>query len=73
MEILVGYASAHGSTAEIATFIGKELEQREFKVTVANVADIKSLEGYNAYVLGSAIHGFCLYFSLEALGGSVYT
>ncbi len=57
MKILVGYASAHGSTAEIAEFIGKEIEQREFEVTVANVADVTSMEGYDAYVVGSAIHG----------------
>ena len=57
MKILVGYASAHGSTAEIARFIGEEIEQRELQVKVANVADVKSLAGYDAYIIGSAIHG----------------
>ena len=56
MNVLVGYASAHGSTAEIAEFIGKELAKRDFNVTVSNVADVQSLDGYDAFVLGSAIH-----------------
>ncbi|HLV37258.1 MAG TPA: flavodoxin domain-containing protein [Spirillospora sp.] len=56
MRILVAYASAHGSTAEIAEFIGRELEQFDFEVTVRNVVDVESVEGYDAFVLGSAIH-----------------
>lgn len=56
MNILVGYASAHGSTAEIGEFIGQELKGRDFNVTVANVADVKSIDSYDAFVLGSAIH-----------------
>jgi menaquinone-dependent protoporphyrinogen oxidase len=56
MKILVGYASAHGSTAEIAEFIGKELADRDFDVTVMNVADVTNVDAYNAFVLGSAIH-----------------
>ncbi len=56
MNILVGYASAHGSTAEIAEFIGKVFEERQMSVTVANVADVQSVDAYDAFVLGSAIH-----------------
>ena len=55
MKLLVAYASAHGSTAEIAEFIGKELGKREFDVTVQDTAEVQSLEGYDALVLGSAI------------------
>ncbi len=56
MNILVGYASVHGSTAEIAAVIAKELEQRHFNVTVRSVEDVSSVEDYDAFVLGSAIH-----------------
>ncbi len=56
MNILIGYASAHGSTAEIAEFIGRELAQRGFTITVRNVADVESVDEYDAFVLGSAIH-----------------
>ena len=56
MKILVAYASAHGSTKEVAQFVGRVLETYNAEVTVANVVDIESVEGYDAYVLGSAIH-----------------
>lgn len=56
MKILVGYASAHGSTAEIAEFMGRIFEERQFEVKVANVATVESVEDYDAFVLGSAIH-----------------
>lgn len=56
MKIFVGYASAHGSTAEIAEFIGKIIEEREFSVTIGNVSTVNSVDDYDAFVLGSAIH-----------------
>jgi menaquinone-dependent protoporphyrinogen oxidase len=56
MNILVGYASAHGSTAEIAAFIGKVFEEHQLSVTVANVAAVESVDAYDVFVLGSAIH-----------------
>jgi len=56
MKILVAYATAHGSTGEVAQFIGRVLSTYTAEVTVANVTDIQSVEGYDAYVLGSAIH-----------------
>lgn len=57
MKILVAYATAHGSTAEIAQFIGKVLSEREFDVTVKNVIEVESVDGYDAFVVGSPIHG----------------
>ncbi|MBI1256687.1 MAG: hypothetical protein GC204_04395 [Chloroflexi bacterium] len=56
MKILVAYASAHGSTKEVAEFIGRLLHAYGPEVTVANVSDIRSVEGYDVFVLGSAIH-----------------
>lgn len=56
MKILVAYASAHGSTKEMAQFMGRVLSTYNAEVTVANVVDIASVEPYDVYVLGSAVH-----------------
>lgn len=57
MNILVGYASAHGSTAEIARFMANIFTEHGLKATSADVAGITSIDDYDAFVLGSAIHG----------------
>lgn len=56
MNILVAYATAHGSTAEVAAFIGQELEKRDYSVVVANVTAVTSVNDYDAFVLGSPVH-----------------
>ncbi|MCB0113105.1 MAG: pentapeptide repeat-containing protein [Caldilineaceae bacterium] len=55
--ILVAYASASGSTAEVAEAIGGVLRQMDVTVDVQNVADVKYLRVYDAVVVGSSIHG----------------
>jgi menaquinone-dependent protoporphyrinogen oxidase len=55
-KILVAYASAHGSTAEVAEAIGKELRTGGHNVVVADVRTLADIKGYDAFVLGSAIH-----------------
>ena len=56
MRVLVTYASAHGSTAGIAEHIGAALREHHIEVIVAPTPSVTSLEGYDAIVLGSAIH-----------------
>ena len=56
MKVLVGYASAHGSTAGIAGRIAVVLERGGLAVDVLPVPQVKSLSGYDGVVLGSAIH-----------------
>lgn len=56
MNILIGYASAHGSTAEIAEFMSGVFNERGFKVTVASVETIKLIGPYDVVILGTAIH-----------------
>lgn len=56
MNILVGYASVHGSTAETAQFIGGILRERGLRVDVADVAQVQTAAAYDGFVLGSAIH-----------------
>lgn len=56
--ILVGYASKHNSTAEIARVIGDELCQHDaLQVDVFPVRAVRDVDGYDAVVLGSAVYG----------------
>lgn len=57
MRILVVYASADGSTAEIARRIAQRLRERGHDVSDQPVGSAGSLHGVNAVVLGSAVHG----------------
>ncbi len=56
MKVLVGYATVHGSTADVAQRIGDVLAQRGHEVTVADVKTLTHVDHYDAFVLGSAIH-----------------
>jgi menaquinone-dependent protoporphyrinogen oxidase len=56
MKLLVAYASKYGSTAEIAEVIGKELHRRHYEVDVQSVDDVDSLDGYDGFVIGSALY-----------------
>ena len=56
--ILIAYDTIHGSAAEVADKIGKELCSRGFKVDVRFVGNTSSIEEYDAVILGSAIYEF---------------
>jgi menaquinone-dependent protoporphyrinogen oxidase len=56
MKLLVAYASKYGSTAEIAEVIGKELRKRQYEVEVRPVDQVDSLDGYDGFVIGSAVY-----------------
>lgn len=56
MRILVGHASAHGSTAEIARRIAEVLRGQGASVDVERMGRITDPGGYDAVVLGSAVH-----------------
>jgi menaquinone-dependent protoporphyrinogen oxidase len=56
MNILVGYASAHGSTEEIARFMGRLLEAYDVKVTLSQLEDVQDVSSYDAFIVGSPIH-----------------
>jgi menaquinone-dependent protoporphyrinogen oxidase len=57
MKILVAYATAHGSTGEVAEFIARTLHTYNVEVDAKNVQDVGNLTDYDAYILGSAVHG----------------
>ncbi|MBI5366517.1 MAG: flavodoxin [Planctomycetes bacterium] len=56
MRVLMVYASAHGSTAEVADFIAAAWRGCGIETVVAAVGGAPALAGYDAYVLGSAVH-----------------
>lgn len=56
MRILVGHASAHGSTAEIAHRIAGVLQHQGWAVDVVAMQEIADPGAYDVLVLGSAIH-----------------
>lgn len=56
MNVLVAYASHHGSTAEVAEFISRALEERGLKVTFASVDSVRIVSPYDVIILGTAIH-----------------
>ncbi|EXJ53309.1 uncharacterized protein A1O5_13456 [Cladophialophora psammophila CBS 110553] len=60
MSVLVAYASAKGSTGEIAERIAEKLRESCPSTTVKcspiNAVDVTSLPSYSAVVVGSAIH-----------------
>src|SRR5262249_11686441 len=44
------------STAEVAQRIGSELKTRGLNTVISPVQDVESVDGFDAFVLGSAIH-----------------
>ncbi len=56
MKILVSAASRHGATGEIAETIGRTLRERGLDVDVLPPEHVRSLDGYDAVVLGSAVY-----------------
>ncbi len=56
MRVLTVYASAHGSTAEVGRLIAGVLQARGIKADAIATGQTWPTEGYDAYILGSAIH-----------------
>jgi menaquinone-dependent protoporphyrinogen oxidase len=56
MTVLVTYASKHGSTAEIAQAVAHGLRDAGVDAECLEVDEAKSLEPYDAVVLGSAVY-----------------
>lgn len=55
--ILVAYASATGSTVDIAAAIGRTLGKRGFSIDVRPVKEKPTVDGYRAVLVGSAVQG----------------
>ncbi|HET6858788.1 MAG TPA: flavodoxin domain-containing protein [Streptomyces sp.] len=57
MKVLVGYATACGSTRGIAERIGTRLAEAGSHADVRSMDEVKDADAYTAFVLGSAVHG----------------
>jgi menaquinone-dependent protoporphyrinogen oxidase len=55
-DVLVAYASKHGSTAEIAEAIADELRESGINADCLHAGDVKSVERYDGVVVGSAVY-----------------
>jgi menaquinone-dependent protoporphyrinogen oxidase len=53
--VLVAYASKAGSTAEVAAVIARKLADAELAVDLRRARNVRSVDGYRAVILGSAI------------------
>ena len=56
MKILVTYATWTGATHEVADFIANVLREGNVSVDVAKAGDVKTLEGYDAVIMGTSAH-----------------
>lgn len=54
--VVVAYATKMGATQGIAEAIGEELQRAGMAVTVTDAAELDSLDGYDAAVVGSAVY-----------------
>ena len=54
-KLLVAYASAYGSTVEVAAEIGQTLAAAGWQVDVRPVGEVHALDGYQAVLIGSAV------------------
>jgi menaquinone-dependent protoporphyrinogen oxidase len=60
-QILVGYATKSGSTAEVANFIGDILTKAGAQVTISSVQTVENIKAYDAVFMGSPIiYGKCM-------------
>ncbi len=58
MNVLVAYASRHGATQGIAERIAETLREAGLNAELARARDVKSMAGYDAFVIGSAAYMF---------------
>ena len=59
MTTLVAYASRHGTTAEIATRIARNLADAGAAVELRHVDQVESLDGYETVVFGAPVYDQC--------------
>lgn len=57
MAVLVGYATAHGSTQEIAERVAAKLGDGGWRAGALPLSEVDNAGAFDAFVLGSAIHG----------------
>jgi menaquinone-dependent protoporphyrinogen oxidase len=64
--VLITYATAFGSTADIAIMLSEKLSERGFAVDVKSIEEDPTLSGYDRVLVGSAVqHGTWLPTAVE--------
>lgn len=61
MKILTTYATTHGATAEVAEVIVSVLREAGHRVDLQLAREVRSLQGYDAVVLGAPLYMFRLH------------
>lgn len=56
VRVLIAVASKYGATAEIGEHIGQTLSDRGLEVTLVRPKEVRSVEGYDAVIVGSAVY-----------------
>jgi len=56
MNVLVTVASKHGATTQIAEAIGRALAKADIPAEIVPPDEVRSLRGYDAVILGSAVY-----------------
>lgn len=57
-KILIAYGTVAGSTKEVAQAIGEEMQNAGVEVDIKPVEEIKTIEGYDGIVIGTAVRMF---------------
>lgn len=60
LSVLVGYVSKYGSTQEVAEAIAATLRENGLTVDVRPLRDVKSLDGFDAVIVGAALYMYHL-------------
>jgi menaquinone-dependent protoporphyrinogen oxidase len=56
--VLVAYDTIHGSTAEVAEYIGTKLCERGYRAEVRLAVNVTDLSAYDGVIVGSALYQF---------------
>lgn len=56
MKVLVAYATRHGATRDIAERVAQTLDRRGLEVTLLPTNQARSVDGFDAFVIGSAAY-----------------
>jgi menaquinone-dependent protoporphyrinogen oxidase len=56
--VLVGYATRYGSTQKVAEAVAETLRDCGLRVDIQPMHEVRTLEGYDAVVLGAALYMF---------------
>ena len=59
--VLIAYATRYGSTQEVAEAVAETLRERGLEVNVQPMREVRTLQGYSAVVLGTALYMFRLH------------